>query len=528
MHNNGDVQAQAVGERPTFGWVSVCPLDVGDPGAEAGMGLRLRRNEAGRLRTWTDDTVVVSVFYLGRLRVRSQRVVCIRKPEGKLMRKVIQRASTPRSFTAPFLPAGLAAVLIASAPGYAASWQPTAPLGESTGAAAGVASDPLGTTTAVWAQPNRCGTAICANLVARSRPPRGVWGPVQFIKAGTEAGATDVQALPGGNVVAAWTGRAGVLNLSERVSGGWQSPIAIGNCPSANFRLAGNGIGDLTLVWSTSTDLKAGGAVFAVTRKMGGAWSEISTVVSTKSKGVRVYKAALSRNGDTVVSWQYITDPAHLDPSTAYETHVSRLVSGQSVWLSSPALHNGYEDNALVLIDDMGVAGIFGYGAYYTQKNAKSAWAPVNNPGYYTVAAGVDNTGIATVVEASHLLVYHNAWIGKLASRPIGWTGQHSVDTSGRYTFNYSFSESADGHAVLSMLHPIPRTYIASARATRSGVWDTTEFNTSEHTAVDGYSDATFSYNATAVLPNGGSVIVRTLGETAKPQHLVLFAKFYE
>lgn len=167
--------------------------------------------------------------------------------------------------------------------------------------------DPSGATTVVWSRRDGDGRQI----VAARRPATGTWGtPVVVENSGRVAGEPRVAGDGRGRLTVVWSTMHAVKAMQRLPWGQWTDPVTVGTAPRgyvpAYLDVASNASGRTLVTWELMDDDRnrsyAPSRVVAAVREAGGDWGEATVLTPRSQKSYRP-QPAVTPDGEAMVVW---------------------------------------------------------------------------------------------------------------------------------------------------------------------------------------------------------------------------------
>ena len=375
-------------------------------------------------------------------------------------------------------------VLIAPISAQTGAWTP--PIVLSTGGQgweATAAIDGNGNSLALWDE-----RTTQDQIWSRSKASGSNWGSVTELSPALQTTSTlpAVRISSAGFATAVWSDHGGVWTADRTSTSKWDPPQLL--IPGASNPIFGmNSRGDAAIAWTVGGGPRStSGAVMAVLRPAGGAWTTQQTVAS----GAHLFAdhASIGAFGEVIVTWEtYNAVCSRYGCSlSSYLLHASRQNTGTGVWVDSGSMlgPDRSAHDARVALDSAGGAillALSSSGVYTsaTQGNSGGAWSPFKtavSPQGSTIISNLasDDAGLVTLVYES--IVYPTSEVLAISGSISNNTWSSPVVLSGADTSvgEVYFALAPNGAALAIWLSSGGTPVIhAATRATATGTWST-------------------------------------------------------
>jgi hypothetical protein len=191
-------------------------------------------------------------------------------------------------------------------------WQSAQVIGNATGDASGmtnVVANASGTVMAVWTQVSGGVDSIYASVFGS-----GTWGAPQLLESGTDLAETPRAAIDAnGNATAVWAQRAGtyysVYRNSYTAGMGWGTEQLLESANTGDAGLPWVGVdssGNVTALWTQSTDQDATFSIYANHRTASGSWTGAKLIESGAGDAGAPW-GAIDGNGTVIATWEQVS-----------------------------------------------------------------------------------------------------------------------------------------------------------------------------------------------------------------------------
>ena len=388
------------------------------------------------------------------------------------------------SATARLIWVAVTVAVVAPMSAQTGAWTPSVVLSSGgQGWEATAAIDGNGNSLALWDE-----RTTQDQIWSRSKVSGGNWGSVtQFSPAlQTTSVFPVVRITTAGFATAVWSDQGGVWTADRPSASKWDPPrLLIPGASNPIFVM--NSRGDAAIAWTMGGGPRSTtGAVMAVLRLAGGAWTTPQTVAS----GAHLFAdhASIGAFGEVIVTWETYNAVCtkYGCALSSYVLHASRQNTGTGAWVDSGALlgPDRTTHSALVALDSAGGAillALSSSGVYTsaTQGNSGGAWSPFKtavSPQGSTIISDLasDDAGQVTLVYES--IVYPTSQalaIGGSISNN-NWSSPVVLSGADASVGQVYFALAPSGAALTIWLSSSGTPVIrAATRATATGNWGT-------------------------------------------------------